>query len=241
MRGTGTLLNVAAVILGTVVGAFLGHRFTERMRATVMAVLGLGTLTLGISQALEAFGPKLARVAGRGGFLVVLGSLLMGGLAGDALDLEGRVTRFGDRLRDRFATGDSTFTEGFALASLVFCVGPLAVLGSIRDGVSGDIQLLAIKSLLDGFASLVFASGLGWGVGFSAMTVLVYQGSLTAASAGLGPILSPPLVAALTATGGVMIIAIGLRLLALKEIAVANLLPALLIAPVVARVLIAIR
>lgn len=135
-------------------------------------------------------------------------------------------------MKARFAQGQVRFTEGFVVASLVFCVGPLTVLGSIEDGLTGDYRLLAIKSLLDGFAAVAFASALGWGVGFSALTVLLYQGALTLSASWAAGVFSEPMVAALTAAGGILIIGIGLRLLELREVRVANLLPALVLAPV---------
>ncbi|HKX25127.1 MAG TPA: DUF554 family protein, partial [Actinomycetota bacterium] len=123
--------------------------------------------------------------------------------------------------------------EGFVVASLVFCVGPLTIVGSIREGLTGDFQLLAVKAMLDGFAALAFASALGWGVGFSVLVILVYQGALTLGSSALAGVFSPAMIAAMSATGGVLILGIALRLLELRQVRVANLLPALVIAPVV--------
>src|ERR687891_659537 len=167
---------------------------------------------------------------------VLLGSLLVGGLLGELMGIDRGLDRAGEALKARFGRGQARFTEGFVVASLVFCVGPLTILGSIQDGLTGDYQLLAIKSLLDGFAAMAFASALGWGVGFSALTILVYQGGLTMAAASVAGVFTGPdgdvLVAAMTAVGGVMILAIGLRLLELREVRVANLLPSLVLAPV---------
>ncbi|HEX2031669.1 MAG TPA: DUF554 domain-containing protein, partial [Actinomycetota bacterium] len=147
---TGTLINVGAVLAGTVLGTLLGARLPERVRETVLHALGLVTLVLGVSSALEGFGPPLAEVAGRFGFLVILGSLLVGAVAGELLRIEGGLNRLGEALRDRFGRRQPRFTEGFVTASLVFCVGPLTIVGAIRDGLTGDFQLLAVKSLLDG-------------------------------------------------------------------------------------------
>jgi len=231
----GTLINVAAVLAGTALGTVLGARLPERIRETVMHSLGLVTLLVGADAGLQAFRPPLTEAAPRASVLIVMGSVLLGGIVGEAVGIERGLTRLGDALRARFGRGQSRFTEGFVVASLVFCVGPLTILGSLQDGLRGDYRLLAIKSLLDGFAALAFASALGWGVGFSALTIVVYQGGLTLAAAAVAGALTGPggdvLVAAVTAVGGVMIIGIGLRLLDLRQVRVANLLPALVLSP----------
>jgi uncharacterized protein len=230
----GTLINVVAVLVGTTVGTLLGDRMPERLRETVMHALGLVVLVVGMDGALAAFRPPLSTLT-RGSVLIVLGSVLVGGIIGEVLRIEDRLTSLGDALKRRFAGGhehQARFTEGFVVASLVFCVGPLAILGSIQDGLNGDVQLLAIKSLLDGFAALAFASALGWGVGFSALSVLVYQGTITLAADAVAGVFTPEVVAGLTATGGILILGIGLRLLELKDVRVGNLLPALVLAPI---------
>jgi uncharacterized membrane protein YqgA involved in biofilm formation len=230
MRGLGTLLNLAAIVAGASVGALLGDRLPERLRETLVAVLGLFTLALGIQQALASFGDDLTRALGRSAPVLVLGALLVGGLAGEAARLEGRLERLGEVVKRRLG-GQATFVEGFVLASLVACVGPLAVLGAFADGLRGDPGLLAVRSLLDGFAMLAFASTLGWGAAASGLSVLVYQGGLTILAATLQRVMTPSVVAAMTAVGGLLVIAIGLRLLGLARIRVANLLPAVLLAP----------
>jgi hypothetical protein len=237
---TGTLINAAAVLAGTVLGTLLGGRLPERIRETVMHGLGLFTLVLGVSQGLEAFRPPLADVT-RGAVLIILGSVLVGGVLGELLRIEGGLDRAGEALKGRFGRGQARFTEGFVVASLVFCVGPLTILGSIQDGLTGDYQLLAIKSLLDGFAALAFASALGWGVGFSVITILVYQGALSLSASALAGAFSDAMIAAMSAVGGILIIGIGLRLLSLREVRVANLLPALVLAPAAVAVLEALR
>jgi uncharacterized membrane protein YqgA involved in biofilm formation len=238
---TGTLINVATVLAGTVAGGLLGGRLPERIRLTVMDGLGLVTLVVGIDGALTATRPPLTELiggaaAGAVPVLIVLGSVVVGGILGEVIGIEASLSSFGESLKRRFGRGQSRFTEGFVVASLVFCVGPLTILGSIRDGLSGDYSLLAIKAMLDGFAALAFASALGWGVGFSVITILLYQGGLSlAAGAVAGAVGDPgasPAVAAVTATGGVLIIGIGLRLLQVREVRVGNLLPSLLLAPV---------
>jgi uncharacterized protein len=237
---TGTLINAAAVLVGTAVGTLLGGRLPERIRETVIHALGLFTLVLGVSQALEAFRPPLTDVT-RGAVLIVLGSLLVGGVLGELLRIERGLDRAGEALKARFGSGQARFTEGFVVASLVFCVGPLTILGSIQDGLTGDYELLAIKSLLDGFAALAFASALGWGVGFSVITILVYQGALSLSASALAGSFSDAMIAAMSAVGGLLILGIGLRLLALREVRVANMLPAIVLAPAAVAVLEAVR
>lgn len=237
---TGTLINAAAVLVGTAVGTLLGGRLPDRIRETVIHGLGMFTIVLGISQGLEAFRPPLTDLT-RGAVLIVLGSLLVGGVMGEMLRIERGLDRAGEALKARFGRGQARFTEGFVVASLVFCVGPLTILGSIQDGLTGDYQLLAIKSLLDGFAALAFASALGWGVGFSVITILVYQGALSLSASALAGVFSDAMIAAMSAVGGILILGIGLRLLALREVRVANMLPALVLAPAAVAVLETLR
>ncbi len=229
----GTLLNVVTVLLGTALGVALGGRLPDRVRRTVLDALGLFTLVIGFANAADAFGETLSAEVGRAAVLVVLGSLLAGGVVGELLDIDAALQRLGERLKARVAPTGGRFVEGFVVASLVFCVGPLTVLGSLQDGLTGDYELLAIKSLLDGFAALAFASALGIGVGFSALTVLVVQGGIALGASGLDGVLTDAMLAAMNAVGGVLILGIGLRLLELREVRVANLLPALVIAPLV--------
>jgi uncharacterized membrane protein YqgA involved in biofilm formation len=227
----GTLINAGTVLAGTAIGTLLGARLPERIRETVMHALGLITILVGIAQGLAAFRPPLTEVT-RGAVLVVMGSLVVGGIIGELVAIERWFDRVGDALRERFGRGQARFTEGFVVASLVFCVGPLTIVGSIRDGLTGDYQLLAIKSALDGFAALAFASALGWGVGFSVVTILVFQGTLSLTASAVAGVFSPAMIAAMSAVGGALILAIGLRLLELRRIRVGNLLPSLVLAPV---------
>jgi uncharacterized protein len=254
---TGTFLNVAAIVVGALIGVGLGGRLPGRVRSTVTDVLGLFVLVLGISGALETFGASLADVFGRSAVLVILGALLLGGIVGELLDLERRLTVAGTWLRDRVLGPDEPlavepsgpdrdvieelhpphdprhrFVEGFVVTSLVVCVGPLAVLGALQDGLTGDYQLLAVKSLLDGFAALAFASALGVGVAFSALPLLLIQGSISLGAKGLESVMTEPMLASITALGGFLVVAIGLRLLEIRPIRVANLLPGLVFAPV---------
>jgi uncharacterized membrane protein YqgA involved in biofilm formation len=226
----GTGINVAAVVLGTAVGALIGHRLPERIRRTVIAALGLVTLALGIDGALEMFREPL-RSFSSASVLFVMGSVLLGGVAGEVLGIEDGLEGLGERLRRRFASGESRFTEGFVVASLLFCVGPLAILGSIQDGLGGSVEILAVKAMLDGFAALAFASALGIGVGFSVLPLAVYQGAITLAARAMEGVFTPEMIAALTAAGGILVLAISLRLLDVASIRVGNLLPALVLSP----------
>jgi uncharacterized membrane protein YqgA involved in biofilm formation len=225
---TGTILNVITVLIGGTLGTLLGARLPEKIRETVLHGLGLMVLVVGFSMAIT------------GDALIMLGSILVGGIIGEWLKIDDALNALGARLEQRFARNGTAgnFTRGFVTASLVFCVGPMTILGSIQDGLLGDFRLLAIKSALDGFAGLAFASSLGIGVAFAALTVLVYQGGLSLAAMGVGSALGSvardtPWVVQLSATGGVLMLGIGLLLLDLKKIRVANFLPALLIAPLI--------
>lgn len=242
----GTALNVVTVLVGSGIGLAVGGRLPERVRETVLQVLGLFTVVLGIVNAQEAFTGPLPDAIGRPAVLVVLGALLVGAIVGEFLDLDARLTWLGEALQRRVqreggeggesAEGESRFVEGFVIASLVFCVGPLTILGSIQDGLSGDYQLLAVKSLLDGFAALAFASGLGVGVAFSAVPVLVVQGAISLLAGMAEGVLTEAMISASSAAGGVLVLAIGLRLLEVRSVRVANLLPALFIAPAIVAV-----
>ena len=245
--GAGTLLNMAAVLVGSGLGVALGGRLPERTRTTVTDALGLVTLVIG-GLNLAALGDREFRSAvGEGGtLLVVLGALLVGGIVGSLLQLEARLEGTGAWLQRRLSKEGGSeararFVEGYVSASLVFVVGPLAVLGSLSDGLGRGIEQLALKSTLDGFASLAFASSLGWGVAASALSVGVVQGLLTLLGALLGGLLPAALVSAVTATGGVLLLGVGLRLLALKLVAVGDLLPALIVAPLLTLLVDAVR
>ena len=227
----GTLLNILTVLIGGGLGMAFGARLPERVRETVLNGLGLFTIAIGLQMTLQSKN-----------ILIVLGSVLVGGILGEWWGIDAGLKRVGAWLEARFAGGNgdsgSKFIKGFVTASLVFCVGPMTVLGSINDGLRGDIQLLAIKSVLDGFASLAFASTLGLGVLFSTLTIAVYQGAITVLAAQAQAILTEPMIAEMTATGGVLILGIGFgSLLELKPIRVGNFLPALVIAPLIVAVL----
>ncbi len=220
----GTFINVATVIVGGSLGTLLGERLPPRIRQIMMQGIGLVTLAVGMDMALTT-----------NNFLLVLGSILLGGILGEWWQLEERLDNAGKWLEAKatrfpFLTRGE-FTKGFVTASLVFCVGPMTILGSIQDGLSGNYSLLAIKSVLDGFSSLAFAASMGMGVTFAAITVLLYQGTLTLGASLFQNVLTQAMVTEMTAAGGVIILGIGLLLLEIKPIKVANFLPALLVAP----------
>jgi uncharacterized membrane protein YqgA involved in biofilm formation len=218
--GIGTAINVVAVLAGGAIGTLVGAKLPEAMRHTAMQAIGIVTLLVGVSNFLE-----------HDNALVPLVSVVAGLVAGELLGIEAALKRFGDRLEKRFSRGDSPVSRAFVTTSLLFCVGPLTVVGSLEDGLTGDYSLLALKSALDFIAALAFASVLGWGVLLSAGTVLVVQGALTLGATFLDAVVTGPMISATTATGGVLIFGLGLGLLEIKEVRVANMLPALVLAP----------
>jgi uncharacterized membrane protein YqgA involved in biofilm formation len=218
--GLGTAINVVAVLVGGGIGTLVGAKLPERMRETAMRAIGIVTLLIGVSNFLEFDNP-----------LVPLLSVILGLVIGEFLGIDDALKRFGVYLQKRLSKGESPVSRAFVTTSLIFCVGPLTILGSLEDGFTRDYSLLALKSALDFVASLTFAAVLGWGVLLSAGTVLVVQGLLTLSAGFLWEVVTEPMILATTATGGVLILGLGLVLLELKEVRVANMLPALVIAP----------
>jgi uncharacterized membrane protein YqgA involved in biofilm formation len=236
---TGTLINAATVLIGTAIGVLLGNRLPERVRQTVLSGLGLSTLAYAVLSLVDAMSQQ-QNVAAK--FIVVMLSVLIGSVAGEWMNLDGWLTRFGAWLERRFARSDDAastarFVRGFVVASLVFCVGPMTILGSISDGLTGDYSLLAIKSTLDGFAALAFAASLGMGVGFSVITVLAFQGGISLTAGLMQSVFTSPMIAVMSATGALLIVGIGLSLLELKTLRLANFLPALVVGPLLVALL----
>jgi uncharacterized protein len=220
---TGTFLNVGTVLLGTLIGVLLGSRLPARLQQRVMAGLGMVTLVIGVDLALAWRDTSP---------LYVLGGVLLGGLVGEAIGIERRLEALGDRIQRAVQRSEhSTVSEAFVTASLLFCVGPLTVVGAIQDGLTGDHSALATKSLLDGFAAIALSATLGWGVALAALTVLVIQGGISLGAGLFDDILTGEALDAMTSAGGVLIIGISLKLLDLKDVKVGNFLPALVIAP----------
>jgi uncharacterized membrane protein YqgA involved in biofilm formation len=222
---TGTFINVGAILAGTLVGVLVGGRMPEGIQRRVLAGLGLVTLVIGMDLALAWRDTSP---------LYVLGGVLLGGMAGEALRIEARLQDVGDRIQRRVAEArgsSSPVSEAFFTASLLFCVGPLAVVGAIQDGLTGDYEALATKAMLDGFASIALSATLGWGVALAAITVLVYQGALSLGATLFEDILQGEALDALTSAGGVLIVGISLKLLEVTDVKVGNFLPALVFAP----------
>jgi uncharacterized protein len=228
---SGTLLNVVAVLIGATIGLLVGARMPSRMQATLTDGLGLFTLAIGAALALRMLiDPQVSL----GTQLAVLAALLLGALIGEMLRLADRLDALGAWAQRTLAAGDSRsrFSEGFVTASLVFCVGPLTILGAVQNGLTGDVSLLAVKSLLDGVASVAFAAALGAGVYLAAATVFVVQGSIATTAWLLGSGLDETAIGAISAVGGLLLIGVGLRLLDIKHVRVVNFLPALALAPI---------
>jgi uncharacterized membrane protein YqgA involved in biofilm formation len=236
--GFGTVLNVVGIIAGGAIGVALGGRFKEKLKDLITQVLGCVTF-ISAADAISAYWKKdLVNSLPKGAtMLVVVFSLLLGALIGSWIDIEAKLEVFADKLRKKFAkNGEHNFVEGFVSASLIFAIGPLAILGSISDGMGTGIDQLVLKSTLDFFTAMAFAATLGWGVAASALPVGIYQFVWTAVGLFLGAILSGYQVLAMTAVGGILLLGIALRLLKIKQIAVGNLLPAIAIAPILAMV-----
>ncbi len=225
---TGTLLNVATVLIGGAIGLLFGARIPERLKGTVVAGLALFTASMGIQMFFKSENQ-----------LIVLGALLLGALLGEWMRIEDRLEALGAEFEKRFSRAEeggsgSSFIRGFMVSSLLFCIGPMTILGSIQDGLTGDYQLLAVKSTLDGFAALAFASTLGIGVLFSSLVVFFFQGGISLLAAQLSTIITDPMMNEMTATGGVLLLGLAISsLLELKKIRVGNFLPALAVAPLI--------
>lgn len=251
MLGLGTLINVVAIVAGAALGVVLGSRLRDDLSKVLTDAMGLVVLVIGALN-LQALANSAfaSAVTSSGTLLVVLASLLIGGTIGWLLKIDYRLEHFGTWLQIKTAgrgkqlegnTGEieigeekrRKFIEGFVNASLLFTIGPMAVLGALQDGLGQGFDILALKSTLDGFTSIAFAATLGWGVAFAAIPVGIWQGLLTVLSAAVGSVLSEALVASITATGGILLLGTGLRVLQIRMVNVANLLPALIVAPLI--------
>ncbi|RJR36555.1 MAG: DUF554 domain-containing protein [Desulfobacteraceae bacterium] len=224
---TGTLFNVVAIITGSILGVLFGSRLSERLKTTVLSGMGIFTAAVGMQMFLKTENA-----------LVVLGALMLGALLGEWMKIEERMQNLGiwleERLTGKSEGASSRFVRGFLAASVLYCTGPMAVLGSISDGLMGDHLTLSIKSVLDGLLSVAFSSTLGIGVAFSALPVGVYQGAISLAASQLNAIVTTAMMNELTATGGVLLIGIGISsMMELKRIRIGSFLPALAIAPVI--------
>jgi uncharacterized protein len=244
---TGTFLNIAAVLIGGAIGLIFGSRIPERFKSTVIVGMGLFTGAMGLQMFFSSENQ-----------LIVLGAIIIGIILGEWMKIEERLQTFGQTLEKRFSPDTSTtlrassevgppsgtmssssnFVRGFMVTSLLFCVGPMAILGSIQDGLIGDYQLLAVKSTLDLFASIAFASTLGVGVLFSSIVILIYQGGVSLLAGSLSAIITDPMMNEMTATGGVILFGLAIsNLLEIKKIRVGNFLPSLVVAPLIVWIL----
>src|SRR6266498_4981344 len=228
---TGTIINITAIIGGSVIGLLFGAHLSDQLKSTLISGMGLFLIAMGFQMFLKTENS-----------LIVLGALIAGTLLGEWWRIEDGLHKLGTLLEHKFSReaddGSNKFVRGFLTASLLFCVGPIAILGSIQDGLTGDYKLLAVKSVLDGFASIAFASTLGIGVVFSTIILLVYQGGISLLAGQLNTIVMPSMMNELTATGGVILLGLAFsNLLEIKKIRVANMLPGLLIAPLIVWIL----
>ncbi len=214
----GTLVNTGTVIAGSLVGLAIGDRLPEKIKSSVLTALGLITMWIGVTMVIRGTRP-----------LLIVSSLICGGVIGELLALERRLERVGDWLKARSGSQSGGFVRGFVSASLLFCVGPMTIVGSIQDGTTGDATLLLTKSVMDGFAAIALAATTGIGVIFSALTVLGIQGGLTLLGRWLAALTVPAALDQLSCVGGLIILGLSLRLLGLKDVPVANYLPALVI------------
>ncbi|MEA4943084.1 MAG: DUF554 domain-containing protein [Propionicimonas sp.] len=233
--GAGTVFNVVTVVLGSLLGLAIGHRLPERTRMVVTQSLGLVSLVIGGLSIAQGMSDAFAAEVGAGSrVLVVLGSLLLGGLIGAGIRLEDRLDGAADWLRGKIAKNSerSTFIEAMVSTTLIFCVGPLTILGSISDGLGKGAEQLIVKGTMDGFASVAFASSMGVGVLASAIPLALIQGTLTLVGFGLGEFMSAGQIDALTVAGGVILLGLGFRLADIKQIRIGDMLPALLVAPI---------
>jgi uncharacterized membrane protein YqgA involved in biofilm formation len=214
----GTIINVVAIIFGCLVGRYLGHLIPERMRRTIMMGLGLTVLLIGMQLAFQSRNP-----------LIVIGAMVIGGIIGEALSIEARLENMGHKLQQRFKNAGNV-AEAFVTASLLYCIGAMAIMGSIQDGLGQEPTILYAKSALDGIASVAFTTTLGIGVVFSVIPLLLYQGGITLAAGWVQGLLTEPVVAEMSATGGLLILAIGLDILGIRKLPIGNLLPAIFVA-----------
>jgi uncharacterized membrane protein YqgA involved in biofilm formation len=247
IAGSGTAVNVLTVLVGSSVGVLAGNRLPTRTRDLVTDALGLVTLLIAGLSAVAVNDSALAdKVGSHAPLLIVLGALLIGGIVGSLCRLEQRVESLGGWLQRRLqGESDSAervrYIEGFVTASLIFCTGPLTILGSLSDGLGNGADQLYLKATLDGFAAIAFAASFGWGVAASALVVAVVQGGLTLVGLAVGDVLPDAHVAALGATGGLMLLGLGINLLRLRRVPVGDLLPGLVAAPLLVQLVVLVR
>lgn len=214
----GTIINSGAIILGSIFGIIIKQGIKDEYKKTVMDGVGLSVIIIGIMGAIKSENTILMIIS------IVLGSII-----GEVIGIEKKLNNLGDNMERKFGKGDSNFSKGFVTGSLVYCVGAMAIVGSLESGLLGDHNTLFAKSILDGISSIIFASTLGIGVAFSAIAVFIYQGLITILATYLKDLLTPEVILEMSAVGGILIMAIGINILELKKIKVGNMLPAIFI------------
>lgn len=215
----GTIVNFIAIVMGGLVGGFFSKAFPEKLRNTVIQGVGLTVIIIGLQMAIKT-----------NNVLIVIASLALGGLIGESVDIEARLNQFGKFLESKLAAkGEGQFTKAFVTSSLVYCVGAMAIVGALEDGLRGNHSILFAKAALDGITAIIFASSMGLGVVLSAVPVFLYQGSIALFAGLLQGILSESVVLEMSAVGGLLIFGIGINMLGIKEIKVGNLLPGIFI------------
>jgi uncharacterized membrane protein YqgA involved in biofilm formation len=214
----GTIVNAVAILAGSLLGLLFRGFIPASYTKSVMQAISLAVILIGLKSALQT-----------DALLVVIFSLALGTVAGEMLNIEGRLNHLGKWFQHRFSKSGEGFAKGFVTASLVFCVGSMAIVGALESGLTANHQTLFAKSVLDGISSIVFASSMGIGVMLSAVAVLIYQGTITLLAAALKPLLTPDVVSQMSAVGGLLIMAIGINLMEIKKIKVGNMLPAIFV------------
>lgn len=214
----GTIVNFIAIVSGALLGTLLRNGIKDQYKETIMDGIGLSVLIIGIMG-----GIKTENI------ILVIGSIVLGSLIGEAIGIEGRLDRLGLRIEKKFGAGDSNFSKAFVTSSLVYCIGAMAIVGSLESGLTGNHETLFAKSILDGISAIIFASSMGLGVAFSALPVFIYQGSISLLANILKDTLTRTTINEMSAVGGILILAIGINLLGIKKIKIGNMLPAIFI------------
>jgi hypothetical protein len=214
----GTIVNSVAVVAGALLGVFLRKGIKDQYTSTIMDGMALAVVIIGVMGALEM-----------NNLIVVLASIVVGSIIGERLDLDKRLENLGASMEKRFGRGDSDFSKGFIMASLVYCIGAMAILGALESGLTGNHETLYAKSVLDGVSAVIFASTFGIGVAFSAVAVFLYQGAITLLASSVKDLLTPEVINEMSSIGGILIMAIGINILGIKKVKIANMLPAIFI------------
>lgn len=214
----GSIVNAVSIVLGSVLGILINKGIKEEYKKIVMDAVGLTVVIMGITSAIKSEN-----------LILVIISMVLGSIIGQAIGIQDKLDKLGNRLEERFGKEESNFSKGFVTASLVYCIGAMAIIGSLESGITGDHSTLFAKSVLDGITAVIFASTLGIGVAFSAASVLIYEGSISILASYLSNLMSDPAITEMSAVGGILITAIGLNVLGIKKVNAGNMLPAVFI------------